>query len=718
MDKLKLTGGLDLFKIIAAMLVVAIHTSPLSSLNDTSNFIFSNIISRIAVPFFFMVTGYFVLADIYTDSTRNKYRIQKYIKKLLVLYFIAIIIYLPVNIYAGHFSGVGMYDIFRMLIFDGTFYHLWYIPAVIAGVLIVCFLSKKLSLKALVMISLFLYCIGLFGDSYYGLTLKNPIASFIYNIFFKFFSYTRNGIFYAPIFLVMGISAHSKTNNSSKTINIIGFLMSVALMIAEGLTLQLFKVQRHYSMLVFLLPCMFFLFQIALSLNIEPQKQQRTISTIIYIIHPLVIIVVRGAAKILNIDKLFIENSLIHFITVCIVSYIFSLLIILLGVYRNKHKRVFQKGRAWIEIDTNNLRHNVEKLQKILPEKCSLMPVLKANAYGHGAVLIANALNNIGIYHFCVATVSEGIELRKSGIKGEILVLGYTHPKQLFLLRRYDLTQTVIDCNYAAQLSDFGKKIKVHIKIDTGMHRLGERSEKINDICSIFLYDNLIINGIFTHLCVSDSIKDTDEIYTKLQIEAFDEVVSHIKKGNFHCPPKHLQASYGIINYPELQADYARAGIAIYGMLSNRPTDSNIDLHPVLSIKARIISVKELIKGEATGYGLQYVAEQNIKIAIISIGYADGLPRSLSSGNGKVLIDGIEAPIIGRICMDLTLVDISNIPNVIAGDIATIIGKSGNSEITVYDLAEASNTITNEILSRLGARLERVIDIKGGLSCE
>lgn len=144
-------------------------------------------------------------------------------------------------------------------------------------------------------------------------------------------------------------------------------------------------------------------------------------------------------------------------------------------------------------------------------------------------------------------------------------------------------------------------------------------------------------------------------------------------------------------------------------MLSNKLTDSNIDLRPVLSIKACIISVKELIKGEAAGYGLQYVAEQNIKIAIISIGYADGLPRSLSGGNGKVLINGMEAPINGRICMDLILVDISNIKNVVVGDIAVVVGKSDNLAISVYDIAEQSDTITNEILSRLGTRLERII---------
>ena len=190
-------------------------------------------------------------------------------------------------------------------------------------------------------------------------------------------------------------------------------------------------------------------------------------------------------------------------------------------------------------------------------------------------------------------------------------------------------------------------------------------------------------------------------------------LIFQIQNHGFLCPKTHLQASYGVLNFPNLSGNYARIGIALYGVLSTRENDCPVDLRPVLSLKARVISVKNLLKGESVGYGLQYTAKENTKIAVLSIGYADGYPRSLSCGIGKVLVKGIEAPIVGRICMDQMTVDVTKISNVTTGDIATIIGKSGASEITVYDIAEQAGTITNEILSRLGPRVERLV-INGG----
>ncbi len=371
----------------------------------------------------------------------------------------------------------------------------------------------------------------------------------------------------------------------------------------------------------------------------------------------------------------------------------------------------YRKGRAWIELNSQNLRHNVNQLYNLLPSGCQLMPAVKANAYGHGAVLVSKELNSFGVHCFCVATVLEGVELRRNGIKGDILVLGYTCSKQFFLLNKYHLIQTVIDYPYAEILNAYGKKIKVHLKIDTGMHRLGERSEKFDDICNIFKCKNLLIEGAYTHLCASDNTRPQEKAFTMKQATTFFEVISRLKECGYNCPKIHLQASCGLLNYPELSGDYARIGIALYGVLSNREDMLNrtIDLRPVLSVKARVASVKDLFKGENAGYGLQYTANRDRKIAVLAIGYADGLPRSLSCGNGKVLINGYEAPIAGRICMDQTLVDISDFPNVMSGDIAVVIGKSGNSEITAYDLAEQTKTITNELLSRLGARLERIM---------
>jgi len=369
----------------------------------------------------------------------------------------------------------------------------------------------------------------------------------------------------------------------------------------------------------------------------------------------------------------------------------------------------FWKGRAWIELDKTALRHNVETLRALLPKDCELMPAVKANAYGHGAVYVSQELNRLGVKAFCVATVQEGAGLRKNGILGDILILGYTHPKDFPLLDRHGLTQTVIDSSYAGTLNRYGKRLRVHVKIDTGMHRLGERKERIEEISRIFRYQNLKVEGIFTHLCASDQASPESKEFTRSQAKAFYDVIEQLRRRGFPCPRKHIVSSYGLLNYPELAENYARVGIALYGMLSTRGETElcNVSLKPVLSVKARIALVKDLLQGEAAGYGLQFVASQDTKIAVVTIGYGDGIPRSLSCGTGNVLIHGYKLPIVGHICMDQMLVDISGIPDVKAGDIAVIIGRAGTETITACDLAEQAGTIANEILSRLGERLER-----------
>lgn len=374
-------------------------------------------------------------------------------------------------------------------------------------------------------------------------------------------------------------------------------------------------------------------------------------------------------------------------------------------------KPTFRQGRAWIELDRAALHHNVEALRALLPEGCQLMPVVKANAYGHGAALVARELNAMGIRAFCVASVQEGVALRKKGIRGEILVLGYTHPAHFGYLRRYRLTQTVVDAAYAEVLNTCGKTVRVQIKIDTGMCRLGERFERIDELSRIFICGNLKIEGAFTHLCADDTTAPGDRTFTLNQARKFRQTVEALNRRGCPCLKTHLLASYGLINYPELGGDYARVGIALYGVLSTRAdTEScRVDLRPVLSVRARVVLVKDLFQGEAAGYGLQFTAERDMKIAVLAIGYADGIPRALSCGVGRVLLHGCKAPIIGCICMDQTLVDVSDIPDIRSGDVAVIVGKSNAEEITACDVAEQANTISNEILSRLGERLERMI---------
>ena len=375
-------------------------------------------------------------------------------------------------------------------------------------------------------------------------------------------------------------------------------------------------------------------------------------------------------------------------------------------------KAGFQKSRAWIEISRENLRHNVGQLRALLPKGCELMPVLKANAYGHGAAMIAKELQKLGVQAFCVATALEGVELRQSGIRGEILVLGYTHPEQFSLLRRYRLTQTVVDFDYAQVLNGYGKEIRVHIGVDTGMHRLGENWENLNRIRHLFHLRNLRVAGIFTHLCAADGENEEDQAFTAMQAQRFYRTVENIETSECTSLKAHILGSYGLFHYPELAGNYARTGIALYGLLSSEEDLSRcpVNLRPVLSLKARVATVKELRAGESAGYNRAFTALRQTRTATLAIGYADGLPRALSCGVGSVLINGRRAPIIGKICMDQTLVDVTGIPDVRPGDAAVVIGESGEESISACDLAKQAGTITNEILSRLGPRLERVLE--------
>lgn len=715
METKKSYGGLDIFKMIAAFLVVAIHTSPLGSFNATADFFLTRELARLAVPFFFMVTGHFVLSDRLWGQEKDFGPIWRYLGKTGLLYLISILLYIPIGIYAGHYEGLTPFRALQMLLFDGTFYHLWYFPALLLGILLVCLLGRFCSLGVSLAVTAFLYLIGLFGDSYWGLIADVPGISQAYELGFQLFSYTRNGLFLAPLFLVMGAWLKRSGEKVKPVVNAVGFGVSFCLMTAEGLTLRYYDLQRHDSMYLLLPVCMFFLYRLLLSWNRKSVGAFRTISTWIYILHPGVIVVVRGVAKVVHqrATVFLVENSLIHYLVVCVGSTVAALAVALVLAHFRRvfFQHDFERDRAWIELDMAALEHNVRTLQGLLPEGCQLMPAVKAEAYGHGAVLISRELNRLGVKAFCVASVPEGIQLRKAGIKGEILVLGYTHPRQFDLLRRYDLIQTVVDMPFAEELHKYGKKLRVHIAVDTGMHRIGIKYDDVDEISRIFTWENLKVEGIFTHLCVSDSGEHRRMEFTRAQGKAFFQLVDQLKERGYECPKKHLVASNGVLNYPEFAADYARVGIALYGV---RSAEEDLDLaevilKPVLSLKARVASVREIPAGDGAGYGLAFVAKRPTKLATITIGYADGLSRLLSGGQGEVLIRGRRAPIAGRVCMDQTLVDVTGIPDVQQGDIAVLIGRSGSDMLTAYEMAEAAGTITNEIFTSLGARLTRTV---------
>lgn len=372
-------------------------------------------------------------------------------------------------------------------------------------------------------------------------------------------------------------------------------------------------------------------------------------------------------------------------------------------------KTIYDCYRSWIEVDLDALQHNVYELMSLLDSPQQFMAVVKADAYGHGAVRISQKLNQIGVSSFAVATLSEAIELRENGIKGDILILGYTEASQMMLIKKYNLIQTVVDYEHALSLEQEKIDIRVHIAIDSGMHRLGLTTYEFQQVKKIYSFQHLHIEGIFSHLCVSDEHSLSSQKYTQYQIDSFFQLINRLKKEGFDTGKVHIQSSYGLLNYPSLHCDLVRIGIMMYGVYSSKQDQNNqrILLKPVLSLKSKIIHIHTIKKNETVGYGRTYQSDQNRKIAIVPIGYADGISRYLSN-YGHVIVHGQKVPIIGRICMDQLTIDISDIDNVKEGDIVTIIGQDGNIYQDVETIAEMSQTISNEVLSQLGGRLPRI----------
>jgi len=698
--------GIDYYRLIAALLIVAIHTSPLVSFSATGDFILTRIIARVAVPFFFMTSGFFLISR----YAYNAEKLGAFVKKTALIYGTAILIYIPINIYNGYFKMDNlMPNIIKDIVFDGTLYHLWYLPASMTGAVIAWCLVKKMKYPKAFAAAFALYLIGLFGDSYYGIAERIPFLKSFYSLVFQVSDYTRNGIFFAPFFFIVGGFIADNRSKITLRQSILGFCISFALMFGEGMILYHLALQRHDSMYMFLLPCMYFLFHTILHFKGKRLVGLRTLSLIIYIIHPMMVVIIRLFAKLLHLRELLVENSIVHYLMVCLTSTVIGMvLLVLWNKYSPKKiKHITNTDRAYLEIDLNNLEHNVKVLNQAMPPKCELMAVVKAEAYGHGFYEIATHLNKIGVKAFAVATIDEGIKLRRYGVSGEILVLGYTAPSRVKELRKYDITQTLIDYDYALLLNRQGCNVMAHIKIDTGMHRLGFNKEDLEKAAAVFSMKHIQVRGIYTHLCASDSVNEKDISYTHMQVEVFYSLLNQLKKKGIKIPKIHIQSSYGLLNYPELRCDYVRAGVALYGVLSspNDKTKLNLDLRPVLTLKARVILLRAIKEGDSVGYNRSFVADRDSLIAVLPIGYADGYPRSLSCGKGYVLINGRRAPVIGKICMDQLAVDVTDIPDVKVGITATLIGKDGKEEISAPMVADSSESITNELLSRMGRRL-------------
>ena len=442
--------GIDYFRLGAALLVIAIHTSPLASISEGADFFLTRIAARVAVPFFMMASGFFLISQYAFDNRKLK----TFLKKTAVIYGISILVCLPLNLYNGYFSGAHLLPkLLQDLIFDGTLYHLWYLPASMLGAGIAWLAVRKLGLKPprstlFPYTTLFRsYGIGLFGDSYYGLAAGiSPLNGF-YGQLFEVMDYTRNGLFFAPVFFVMGgMAAEECARGKGCPLQSAGagFFLSFLLMCWEGTLLHGAGIPRHDSMYLFLLPCMYFLFRLLIAWRGSRREGLRTCALVLYIIHPVLIVGVRLGAKLSGLEKLLIENSLVHFLAVVLLSAAVAVGAAALSKRRKRNRgisRVPGKERAWIELDLDNLRHNAETLKKAMQPGCELMAVLKAQAYGHGMYETAVTLARMGVRAFAVATIEEGIRLRRYGISGEILILGYTHPERAGELAGYDLTQ-------------------------------------------------------------------------------------------------------------------------------------------------------------------------------------------------------------------------------------------------------------------------------------
>lgn len=718
MNKGKSYTGIDFFRIFAALLIIAIHTSPLASCSNAGDFILTRVTARIAVPFFFMTSGYFLISR-YCKSAE---RLIHFVKHTAIIYGASILFYLPVNLYNGYFIMENPApNIVRDIIFDGTLYHLWYLPASIMGAAAAWYLVRRFDYKRAFITAFILYLVGLFGDSYYGIAEKIPGVSGMYQFMFQLFDHTRNGIFFAPIFFLLGgfmadQYQHRRAGAMTHTClenSLWGFAVSFSLMLGEAMLLRFFDVQRHDSMYLFLLPCMYFLFRSLLFFRGKRPQYLKTASLLTYIIHPMMIVLLRLAARLVHLQSVLIDNSMVHYLVVSLLSVGGSVVAVILW---ERHRPYGEKApdgrdRAYMEIHLENLEHNARVLQKAMPSGCRLMAVVKAEAYGHGAFEIATHLDKIGVRAFAVATIEEGIRLRKYGIRGEILILGYTDVHRVRELSKYNLTQSLLDFDYAAALDQEGIAVKAHIKIDTGMHRLGISADECEKAEKIFAMENIDVCGIFTHLCCADHLAPDDVAFTKRQIDSFYDLLANLQADGFRIPKIHIQSSYGLLNYPDLKCDYVRTGIALYGVLSSLGDDTllRLDLRPVLSLKSKVVLIRSVKKGESVGYGRAFTAQRDSRIAIVPVGYADGYPRNLSCGHGSVLIQGCRVPVIGRVCMDQMAVDITDIGEIAVGDMVTLIGGEGGHELTAPMAAYDSGSISNELLSRMGERVGRII---------
>jgi alanine racemase len=373
-----------------------------------------------------------------------------------------------------------------------------------------------------------------------------------------------------------------------------------------------------------------------------------------------------------------------------------------------------QHHLTWAEVDLDAIAHNARGLKERAGEGTELMAVVKANAYGHGAVPVARTALENGANRLAVNRVLEGVELRQAGLTAPILILGYSLPSESETIVRWDLTPTVTTVEGALALSALsvrqGKVIPIHVKVDTGMGRFGLLPDEVVPfVRRIAELPGLKLEGLFTHFAVADL---ADKTYTRRQFELYMQVVRQLGEAGFAIPLKHVANSATNLDLPEMHLDMVRCGIALYGLRPSDEVEPAIPLKPAMALKSRVARVRTLPPGSSISYGCTYTTTRPTPVALVPVGYGDGYHRILSN-KGSVLIGGKRAPIVGRVCMDQFVVDVTGHEGVRQDDEVVVFGRQGEEEISAEEVATLAGTINYEVVTSILPRVTRVY-LKGG----
>lgn len=372
--------------------------------------------------------------------------------------------------------------------------------------------------------------------------------------------------------------------------------------------------------------------------------------------------------------------------------------------------------RTWVQVDLDAIRHNYQEIRRAVNPQAGMMAVVKADGYGHGAVYVARELAACGAEWFAVSNIEEAVELRLAGLTQPILILGYTPPQMAGELARHRISQTVFSASYGEALSkgaaEAGVAVNVHVKIDTGMSRLGffcqqeDCAASIGEAAQVCALPGLVPEGIFTHFAVSDEGEE-GEAFTRRQFEQFCRAVDGLREKGVRFRYRHCCNSAGVLCYPDMNLDLVRPGIILYGLAPSGKCKDVLSLRPAMELKSVISMVKEIGPAATVSYGRTFTAERAMRVATVPVGYADGYPR-LASSKTKALVAGKPADVVGRVCMDQLMLDVTGIPEAKEGMTVTMFGRDGEAFLPIEALSDAVGTIPYETVCLIGKRVPRV----------